>query len=120
MANQVLVIEDEDDLRKSVAEVLKLEGYEVATAANGEEGLERLRDGFDPSVIVLDLMMPVMDGWTFRRRQREADDLDEEIPTIVFTSAKNVDEDDEDLDADAVIEKPVAIQRLIGIVDRHT
>jgi CheY-like chemotaxis protein len=119
MAKQVLVIEDEADLRKSVAEVLKLEGYEVVTAAHGEEALEELRNGCEPEVIVLDLMMPVMDGWTFRRRQREADDLDDDMAVVVFTSAKNVDEGDEDLAPDAVIEKPVAIQQLIEIVDKH-
>jgi CheY-like chemotaxis protein len=119
MAKQVLIIEDEADLRKSVAEVLQLEGYEVVTAAHGDEALEELRNGCNPDVIVLDLMMPVMDGWTFRRRQREAADLDDDMPVVVFTSAKNVDEEDEDLQADAVIEKPVAIQELIEVVEQH-
>jgi len=115
MSEQVLVVEDEDDLRDSVAEVLHLQGYAVSTAANGREALNQLTDGLSPDLILLDLMMPVMDGWAFRRRQLEDDDL-ADIPVIVFTSAKSV-EVTEDFDVDVVLEKPVEIERLIEVID---
>ncbi|MFB6351348.1 MAG: response regulator [Bradymonadaceae bacterium] len=118
MADRVLVVEDEEDLRHSVAEVLRLEGYDVSTAANGQEALEELQNGDGrPSLILLDMMMPVMDGWTFRRRQLEDPEL-ADIPVVVFTSAKNVDEN-QDLDVSVVLEKPVGIDRLVEVVEEH-
>jgi CheY-like chemotaxis protein len=60
----VLVVEDDDGIRHAVAEGLELEGYEVLTATNGAEALERVRAG-RPDAVVLDLMLPVMDGWAF-------------------------------------------------------
>ncbi|MFB6350826.1 MAG: response regulator [Bradymonadaceae bacterium] len=117
MTDRILVVEDEDDLRDSIAEVLRLQGYDVSTAANGRQGLDQLHEVDQaPSLILLDLMMPVMDGWTFRRRQLAEEDL-ADIPVVVFTSAK--DAGVEDLDVEAVLEKPAAIERLIETVDEH-
>jgi len=118
MADRVLVVEDEEDLRHSVAEVLQLEGYDVSTAANGREALHEMNASeIRPSLILLDMMMPVMDGWTFRRRQLEDAEL-ADIPVVVFSSAKNVDEDQE-LDVSVVLEKPVGIDRLVEVVEEH-
>ena len=61
----VLVIDDDEAIRSALAEILKLSGYEVAVAADGQEGIELLAVGLAPQAIVLDLMMPRMDGWTF-------------------------------------------------------
>jgi len=66
----VLLVEDNDDIRAALAEWLELEGYQVVTAADGIEGLDRLEEGIEPRAIVLDLMMPRMDGWTFLERLR--------------------------------------------------
>ncbi|BDG08393.1 response regulator [Anaeromyxobacter paludicola] len=66
----ILLVEDNDDIRGALAEWLELEGYHVVTASDGEEGLERLEEGIEPRAIVLDLMMPRMDGWTFLQRLR--------------------------------------------------
>jgi len=65
-AGAVLVIEDHDDTREMVAMLLGAEGFTVVTAENGKRGLERLM-GTRPSLVLLDLMMPVMTGWEFRR-----------------------------------------------------
>src|SRR4051812_1894363 len=62
---RVLVVEDDTDIRETVAELLIEEGYEVRTAISGEDALEYLRDGGLPDLVLLDLMMPIMDGWTF-------------------------------------------------------
>jgi CheY-like chemotaxis protein len=61
----VLIVEDDADLRDMMAQMLSLEGFETATAANGQEALEYLHATANPEVILLDLMMPVMDGWAF-------------------------------------------------------
>jgi len=82
----VLLVEDDAALRSSLAEVLEAEGFDVATAPNGRAALEVLRTGPPPSAIVLDLMMPVMDGWDFRHAQL-ADPALKDIPVVVVTAA---------------------------------
>jgi CheY-like chemotaxis protein len=62
-APQVLVVDDEDSIRSALSEELREEGYDVVTAANGQEALDRLRDAPVPAVAIVDLMMPVMSGW---------------------------------------------------------
>ena len=116
MTKRVLVVEDEPDLRVSTVEVLKLEGYTAEGAADGAEALEVLQEGFDADLILLDLMMPEMDGWEFRRRQLEEESISE-IPVVLFTSANTADRDGEDLEAREVLKKPVAIDDLIDTVD---
>src|SRR5689334_24744520 len=66
----VLIVEDDEDLREMMAQLLTLEGFQTATVANGREALEYLHEASAPDVILLDLMMPVMDGWEFRRQQQ--------------------------------------------------
>ena len=63
MAGRVFVVEDDEDLRDSLATLLRLEGYEVGTARNGSEALQQLRESDPPCLILLDLVMPMMDGW---------------------------------------------------------
>lgn len=59
----VLIAEDDEDIRESLVECLESSGYEVAAAADGQEAVESLRQGLEPDLVVLDLMMPRMDGW---------------------------------------------------------
>ena len=66
----VLIVEDDEDLREMMAQLLTLEGFQTAAVANGREALDYLRATAKPNVILLDLMMPVMDGWEFRRHQQ--------------------------------------------------
>src|SRR5512140_1028000 len=66
---QILLVEDDPDGRACMSALLELEGYTVVTAVDGAEALERLRNGLQPGLIVLDLMMPGMDGFQFRREQ---------------------------------------------------
>jgi len=82
----VLVIDDDRNVAEALMEVLESEGYEVQTADNGRSALNQLRGGLRPCAILLDLMMPVMDGWDFRQEQMRDADL-KEIPVVVISAA---------------------------------
>ena len=110
---RVLVIEDDRDLRENIGELLGDEGYEVALAENGKEGLRQARQR-RPGIIVLDLMMPVMNGWEFCEAQR-MDPVLAEIPVIVISAAAQCPP----AAADAFLPKPFDGERLIELVDRH-
>jgi CheY-like chemotaxis protein len=115
-AAHILVVDDDADLRRSLAEVLEDEGFEVSCARNGEEALRAL-EGSPPSAILLDLTMPVMDGWTFRARQRSDARL-ASIPTVVisasFSDARSVSA----LEADAFLSKPFEVSLLTETLQR--
>jgi DNA-binding response OmpR family regulator len=109
----VLIVEDDDDLRDMMAQLLSLEGFQAAAVANGREALEYLREEDAPGVILLDLMMPVMDGWEFRRRQ-QADPALAAVPVIVLSA---LDQSRAwDVAADAVLKKPLDFDRLLALV----
>jgi len=82
----VLVVDDDRYIVEGLSDLLESEGYKVATATNGLDALDQLRRGLRPSVIVLDLMMPTMDGWGFRQEQMKDAEL-KEIPVVVMTAA---------------------------------
>src|SRR5260221_3506520 len=100
----VLIVEDDEDLREMMAQLLGIEGFETAAVANGREALEYLHSVKKPDVILLDLMMPVMDGWEFRRRQQADPEL-ASVPVIVL-SALDAGRAAA-LDADAFLKKPL-------------
>lgn len=109
---RILLVEDDRSLRDTLADVLADEGYEVAAAANGREALERL-EACHPDLIVLDLVMPVMDGWAFRAEQRKTPAL-AAIPTVVLSATSPADSPGlRSLGAEAVLSKPVGMERLI-------
>src|SRR2546428_350964 len=75
LSHQVLVVDDDLAVRESMRSVLEGEGYAVTAAENGLEALQHLRNGLRPEVILLDLLMPVMDGWQFLRELRQDPEL---------------------------------------------
>ncbi len=83
---RVLVVDDDASFRSALREHLETEGYSVVEAANGLAALRRLRGGLRPSVIVFDLMMPVMDGWDFRIGLLNDPAL-RDIPVVLVTAA---------------------------------
>ncbi len=112
----VLVVDDEPDLRELVAEFLLAHGYNVVLAQHGREALERLSEHC-PDLVLLDLNMPVMDGWQFRAEQRRllAPDL-VNIPVLILTGADGADRHAATLEAVGAIEKPFDPDRLLNAV----
>ena len=111
----VMIVEDDRDTREMLGRFLELEGFEVRTAENGQLALEALRTNGDPCVILLDLMMPVMNGWQFREAQA-SDPRFAKIPVIVVTAAGARD-DIPAIDADGWVPKPVDFDRLLATID---
>ena len=116
MACGILVVEDDAELREMMAELLRCEGFEPACACNGLEALDRLKRGFRPHVILLDLMMPVMDGWQFRREQ-EKDPAVSDIPVVVATAAPL--EAIRPVHATAVLQKPLDFDETVAVIRQY-
>jgi CheY-like chemotaxis protein len=108
----VLVVEDDVVIRDLVVQVLGSEGFEAVPAGNGAEALRRLRGSVHPAVILLDLMMPVMNGWQFRAEQLRDPAL-ADIPVVVMSAA-----DDGGIPADGHVHKPFEIDALLDAVAR--
>lgn len=118
-ARPVLVIEDHSDTRHMVEEFLWSSGIPVVGAANGAEGLARLRES-RPFVILLDLTMPVMDGWRFRQEQVGLPEGDlAEIPVVIFSAVHDCQREADRLGAVDVIPKPIDFDRMLEIILRH-
>jgi CheY-like chemotaxis protein len=81
----ILVVDDDRAVLNALTELLESEGYKVTTAIDGLDALDQLRGGLRPCAIVLDLMMPVMDGWDFRHEQMKDQAL-RDIPVVVITA----------------------------------
>lgn len=114
----VMIVEDDVDLRESIAEVLEDLQYRPLGAANGKEAIERLRCGPErPCVILLDIMMPVMDGWQFRALQREDPELGD-IPVIVMTAHADHRRAADGLAAAACLTKPIELDTLLATLQR--
>ena len=116
---RVLLIVDEDTIGQVLADVLALEGYEVRRARNGREALAIL-GGWLPRVILLDLMMPVMDGWAFRAAQRQLVGDAARVPVIVLSGAREARVRAAELGAVEALSKPFDLSQLVAVVGRWT
>ena len=119
---RVLVVEDDDDLRGSLTHSLQCEGYDVEEARNGREALDCLHktDGHRPGCILLDLMMPVMNGWQFREaQQQDPDPSIADIPVIVLSAVGGHVQKVQPLDAVAFMRKPFDLDVLLETIQRH-
>lgn len=111
---RVLVVDDDPDIRDLLVSVLSDDGYDAAAASNGREALDVL-DRWPADVVVLDLMMPVMDGWTFAQRLREKQ---LRIPIVVLSAATDVRGHALRMGAADVIPKPFDIDTLLPCIAR--
>jgi CheY-like chemotaxis protein len=114
---QILVVEDDLATREALNLILSAEGYCVCTAADGVDALDQLRGGARPGLILLDLMMPLMDGWQFRQEQLRDSRL-ADIPVIVCSAAGRVGQRAANLHALAYLDKPVDPSVLLDLVRR--
>jgi CheY-like chemotaxis protein len=113
----ILVVEDDPYIRQEIADLLGEHGFQVLLAANGAEALALLR-GTRPCLVVLDLMMPVMDGWTFRAEQLKDPDV-AEVPVLILSGGGNVARAAEDLGAVSYLNKPFTAELLLEAVRAH-
>jgi CheY-like chemotaxis protein len=114
---RLLVVEDDADAREAIVEALSALGYRVDQAANGAEALAWLRGAALPSAILLDLAMPVMDGWTFRGVLR-GDPALSAIPVVVLSGSIPAGTLPEALGAEALLEKPFGLDLLAWTLER--
>ena len=117
---QVMIVDDEFGIRDALTMLLEDEGYAVSSASNGQEALQQLRE--DPArplpcVILLDLMMPIMDGWQFKAVQ-EQDPRLSPIPVIVISADGSVRQKAAALHASEYLQKPIELEKLLDIVGR--
>ena len=117
VAKCILVVEDDPDLAQLVAEVLESAGYRTAIAGNGRAALDHLRTCTHPDLILLDLMMPVMDGWEFREEQQKLPAL-ASIPVLTVTADGDARGKAAAIQAAGYITKPITIDSLLDAVER--
>ncbi len=113
-----MLVEDDEDIRNSLKEILEDVGHTVITAADGLIALELLQTGARPGVILLDLMMPVMNGWQFvSARARQCDAA--QIPVLVITADAQIEQKAKSLSADGYFRKPIDLDELLAAIERY-
>ena len=117
-SDTVLVIEDDQAIRDTFVEILQNEGYSVASAGNGQEGVSYLRSHPAPRVIILDLMMPIMNGFEFRNEQA-ANPGWARIPTIVMSADVRAESRIGEFAPAGYLRKPIDLDELLEAVRRH-
>jgi CheY-like chemotaxis protein len=117
-ARRILVVEDDDDIRETLREVLIAEGYEVDEARDGVEALLQLQNGEHASLVLLDMMMPRMDGETFLVSLRRRPEL-AGVHVVVISGNTRARDRARELAAEACLVKPFEIDDLLGVVHRY-
>jgi CheY-like chemotaxis protein len=115
---RILVVDDDVDIRDATCLVLEHSGYRVVAACNGEEALRLLREDGQVDLILLDMMMPVMDGWGFRRSQPEGPAF-VKIPVIVLTGDGRASAKAAAIGAAGYLKKPLDLDDLLALIARH-
>lgn len=110
----ILVVDDDPSILAMVAEILRLEGYTVDTATNGVEALKAI-ERERPALIVLDMRMPVLDGWGFAQELKKRG---EKIPILLMTAAQNAQRWAEEIGAQGFVAKPFELTDLLSCVER--
>ena len=116
-ARTILVVEGDCDIRSALCSILREEGYRVASASDGREAISSLKSGERPAIILLDLMMPVMNGADFRKAQLR-DPQVADIPVVVLTADGRLLETAKSLGAAAAFSKPFELDALLDAIER--
>jgi CheY-like chemotaxis protein len=119
-SSTILIVDDDNDVRRALTELLEDEGYAVAGAANGRAALELIRGGIRPALILLDLMMPGMNGWDFRSAQLRDPELSAVPVVIVTASGFSQEAIRTELGAIELVPKPIQPTILLGVIERLT
>lgn len=117
MNSQIMIVEDDVDIRSTIERILEEYGYETIGAADGVDALAALNDGM-PGLILLDLSLPRMDGWSFAAELGRLG-MRPMIPLVVMTADGRAQEKAAQLGADDYIQKPFNLDRLLDIVERR-
>jgi CheY-like chemotaxis protein len=119
-ANEIiLLVEDDAEIREALQELLRLENYDVRIATNGQEGLDYLRNNNPPLLVLLDLMMPVMNGSQFCNLQKE-DPLISDIPVILLSADHGIQQKAAALKADGFLKKPIDLDLLLATLQSYS
>lgn len=113
LPKSVLIVDDDQTIRETLQSCLEAEGYHVHTAANGKQALEKLKEIDQPNIILLDMVMPIMNGWTFLDILRSDRSLSA-IPIVIVSSYA---ETGRSVRPNAVVRKPVPLFELLSVLD---
>jgi CheY-like chemotaxis protein len=111
----ILVIDDDASSLNALRELLELDGHQVVCAENGRDALRRLREEDDVGLILLDLMMPVMNGWEFRRKQLE-DSSVASIPVVAVTAGEDATGKAKRIGVEHCLQKPLSPEEVLDVV----
>ncbi len=114
----VLVVDDDEDIRSVLGDVLELAGYRAIMANDGEDALQQMRNKPGLCLVLLDMMMPGVDGWEFRRRQLQDPAL-AKVPVVVLSGAGKTGEIAHEIGAADFLSKPVMRDHLLEVVGRY-
>jgi DNA-binding response OmpR family regulator len=120
MKKTILIVEDDIDIAENLVCLLEMEGYKAQVARDGKEALDQLRARPDkPGLILLDLMMPAMDGFQFREKQLADPEL-AKIPVAIMTAGGNIESRIAQLNVSASFRKPLDIDKLLETIEKFT
>ena len=112
----LLCVEDEECLREDLADELRIAGYDVLLAKNGQDGLQMAREGA-PGLVICDIAMPVMNGYELLAALRCDDRVSSQIPVVLMTAYERSHvETNSKFPADAILQKPVDYQELLSVI----
>lgn len=119
MSKKILMVEDEADIREAVQASLKSRGYTVITAADGEEGLRKIRSE-KPDLVLLDIVMPKIDGWQVLKTIR-SDEATRELPVVMLTANRETSSliESQSQKATDYLMKPFDIEKLLRFINRY-
>ncbi|MGE3263510.1 MAG: response regulator [Bacteriovoracia bacterium] len=119
LCKKILVIEDNEDIREAITSALADEGYETEFAEDGQVGLTKLKESTTPTLVLVDLMMPAMNGWEFLdEKDKIKTSLDHKFVTVSAVAANQSLEDPTPLDTDGTIKKPIRLEELWATVTK--
>ncbi len=119
MIKRILIVEDDNSIRELLVELLQSEGYDVGSANNGLEGIKYLQSNTLPDLILIDLMMPIMDGYSFRIEQMK-NPLWANIPVVVMSAEANAKEKLKNFGITAFLSKPVELDTILKTVELYS